>query len=500
MRSRASRSLAAEVRQQLRNAQSTPGFGDGAGLPAASHDGLSTGFSTATGDPFKYFRRLHVGATAWNVFGQLGFNPYYQTYSTPAIAITSVPDFGTTGLMHGTVAGVDFSQYRVAAFIYVPGLGWYTKPSVRGADGGDRCRRDLAGGCQHGRRGQSRSTGDDSRRVAGARRVRPRRSVGRQSARPRGTRRVSSRHERALRADPPVCQPDLGGERRAQPAGPGSNYFSALPTDIWSDPAGLHLTLHDHDGSWWSTETTLLGEELGYGTYWYQTNSRTDNLDVNVTFGGGFTFDDYGDEASPDGSGSREIDVGEDSRWGVATDPNTQNTKQPYDFVAANRHRFNLPDLSSDPALTRILIWKPDSLHFITLKGDYSPAHYPPSAVVDEYLYTQDEAAGRYVPKPGRERVHFNLWLNKTVNGAAPSDGQPVEVVIKDFAFAPDPAAPVITGATTAGAVKWHAFHYQIAATNSPTRFGASGLPEGFTVHADTGAISGCRPSRAFLT
>jgi hypothetical protein len=43
----------------------------------ASHDGLSTGFDTAGGDPFKYFRRLHVGATAWNVFAQMGFNPYY---------------------------------------------------------------------------------------------------------------------------------------------------------------------------------------------------------------------------------------------------------------------------------------------------------------------------------------------------------------------------------------------------------------------------------------
>lgn len=63
-------------RAELRRAQQT--LGDGEGLPSASHDGLSTGFDTAGGDPFKYFLRLHVGATAWNVFAQIGFNPYYS--------------------------------------------------------------------------------------------------------------------------------------------------------------------------------------------------------------------------------------------------------------------------------------------------------------------------------------------------------------------------------------------------------------------------------------
>jgi hypothetical protein len=58
------------LRQELRRAQSTPPFGDGEGLAAASHEGVSTGFG------FLLFRRLHVGATAWNVFAQLRFNPF----------------------------------------------------------------------------------------------------------------------------------------------------------------------------------------------------------------------------------------------------------------------------------------------------------------------------------------------------------------------------------------------------------------------------------------
>jgi hypothetical protein len=41
---------------------------------------------------------------------------------------------------------------------------------------------------------------------------------------------------------------------------------------------------------------------------------------------------------------------------------------------------------------------------------------------------------GSDVPKPGHERVRLNLWL---FGGAVPSDGQPVEIVVESFAFAP---------------------------------------------------------------
>lgn len=69
--------LADDIRQQLQIAQQTEPFGDGYGIAAASVDGLTTGFQTAGGIAFKYFRRLHVGAVAWNVFAQLGVSPYY---------------------------------------------------------------------------------------------------------------------------------------------------------------------------------------------------------------------------------------------------------------------------------------------------------------------------------------------------------------------------------------------------------------------------------------
>jgi hypothetical protein len=53
------------------------------------------------------------------------------------------------------------------------------------------------------------------------------------------------------------------------------------------------------------------------------------------------------------------------------------------------------------------------------------------------------------------------------------------------------PATPVITSPASAVCNAGSAFAYQITATNSPTGFGASGLPPGLTVNATSGLISG---------
>lgn len=70
-------------RQVLRSAQQTATNGDGQGIVAASHDGLTTGFG------FEYHRRLHTGATSWNVFAQLGVNPYYEPLAMPRNVIAN---------------------------------------------------------------------------------------------------------------------------------------------------------------------------------------------------------------------------------------------------------------------------------------------------------------------------------------------------------------------------------------------------------------------------
>lgn len=53
------------------------------------------------------------------------------------------------------------------------------------------------------------------------------------------------------------------------------------------------------------------------------------------------------------------------------------------------------------------------------------------------------------------------------------------------------PPPPVITSPVTTTAISNAAFSYQITATNSPTSFGASGLPSGLSVNSTTGLITG---------
>lgn len=62
--------------QQLEIAQSSAENSNGKGLVAACHDGVTTGFIDELGSAQHYSARLHVGATAWFVFAELGKNPY----------------------------------------------------------------------------------------------------------------------------------------------------------------------------------------------------------------------------------------------------------------------------------------------------------------------------------------------------------------------------------------------------------------------------------------
>jgi endonuclease/exonuclease/phosphatase family metal-dependent hydrolase len=65
--------------------------------------------------------------------------------------------------------------------------------------------------------------------------------------------------------------------------------------------------------------------------------------------------------------------------------------------------------------------------------------------------------------------------------------------VVRDFLIpaATVPTVPSIYSATTASGVAGQPFTYQIAATNAPTSFGASGLPAGLSGNTTTGLISG---------
>lgn len=89
---------------ELQQLQDTAPNGNDKGIVAAPADGLTTGFD------WQYFNRLHVGATAWYVFAQRGYNPYWNT-TIAAGALTGRVDLQGRGDDSGAVITLTGSVY-----------------------------------------------------------------------------------------------------------------------------------------------------------------------------------------------------------------------------------------------------------------------------------------------------------------------------------------------------------------------------------------------------
>jgi hypothetical protein len=226
----------------------------------------------------------------------------------------------------------------------------------------------------------------------------------------------------ALTAAAALALPAAAGTRTAAPArtisfsgytwqvksssskvGPGPNFFSSSASNVWVDAQGrLHLAITHARGRWWCAEIVNTAS-LGYGTYTFTLASPVDALDPNVTLGL-FTWNDDPAYAH------RELDV-EFARWGNAADAtNGQYVVQPWDSPGHLVRVTQTSATSSSAAFS----WRPGSVAFSSSAA--SPA---------SWTYT-----GSDVPVPGGEHARMNLWL---YNGSAPTNGQPVEVVVQSF-------------------------------------------------------------------
>jgi hypothetical protein len=355
------------------------------------------------------------------------------------VSVDGVPTYATLGYVTGTVTGVEPATHHVAVYIHIEGSGWWTKPTTVTPT----VPIDPAGQF-------SANVG-----TGGAGSLDPYATIFCAALLPvatsppiaLGAGRIPATlsplaidcHERHGRTVS-FAGRTWGVKSAPLPVGPGPNPFSARTEDVFVDAAGLHLRIDFHDSQWWSTEVILL-ETLGYGTYSVQTDSELDDLDRDVTLGM-FTWDSYGDEETVPGDPFREIDF-EDGRWGNAADPtNAHMVVQPY-TNPENLRRYTIPDLAADARLTRFFTWLPGQIEFVALSGHHDPTSYPGAAVIDEWLYV-DAPPQRHVPTEGRETFAINLWL--ALGATQPASGQPVEVLITDFSFVPEPGSPLLLG------------------------------------------------------
>jgi hypothetical protein len=335
----------------------------------------------------------------------------------PGIEITSVPTYGVWGVpLRGRVGCVDPAAYKVAVYIFVEG--WWNKPYAASPltpiqPDGTWSTNVTTGGCdQLATRFAAflLPNGVDPQGLGGG-----------------------SGFSQTMLTYPHVIVGRLPGTRSIQfsgstwvvkrtgtcrQVGPGPNYFSDDPADVWVDGDGqLHLRIVNRSGVWWSTEV-INTDPAAYGTYTFTLASYVDTIDPNAVVGL-FTWDDLGD---PPAYG--EIDV-EFSRWGnPSAANNAQFVVQPY-YAAGHLHPF--PMQLQGELSTHRFEWQPDSVQFASYQGLASPP--TPGDLIESWTYS-----GSDVPPPGRGNARINLWL---FNGVPPTNGQPLELIVRSFQFSP---------------------------------------------------------------
>ena len=97
---------------------------------------------------------------------------------------------------------------------------------------------------------------------------------------------------------------------------------------------------------------------------------------------------------------------------------------QPFD-TPGHLVRFAVPAGVTNS--THSFVWETNRVTFQSQRGSYTPSPAPTN-IIRTWTYPLD------VPQSGDENIRINLWL---FNGAAPTDHQEIEVIIKSFAFLP---------------------------------------------------------------
>jgi hypothetical protein len=201
--------------------------------------------------------------------------------------------------------------------------------------------------------------------------------------------------------------------------GPGPNHWDR--DNAWVDANGcLHLRLTHRNNQWYGAEVQTQ-QKLGHGRYQFWLEGRIDKLDPNVVLG---LFNYPTPDVGPDGT--HEIDI-EFAQWGNPyaprgnytvwpASPGLRQETKPFSFV-----------LKSDSSL-HCLAWSPTAVRFESFHGRAGATN----ELFAHWLFQPTNPASfiSQMPMP----VHINLWCFK---GRPPSNGQPVEWIIRAFKFTP---------------------------------------------------------------
>lgn len=329
---------------------------------------------------------------------------------SPSLTFTHVPALGVTEPVEGTVSCADPAAHQLVTYIYV-GTGWWVKPTF--ANPVTPINPDGTW-LTNIHTGELDKTATMIMTFLIPSTYAPP-LMGGGSTLPEELFANAITYERVLRFSGFLWDvKDSTG-----PVGPGPNNFSGRPEDVWVDGDGrLHLTITQRNGLWYSTEI-VSRQAMGYGTYVFKTTGPIDTLDENMVLGL-FTWDN---EAPAENY--REIDI-EYGRWGNPNNPcNAQFVVQPWD-TPGNLYCF-LANLPGETA-THSVAWRQNLVQFSSGSGHSYPI--PAANLFADWIYTNTNN----IPANGPANARMNLWL---MNGSAPANGQPIELIIDEFSYWP---------------------------------------------------------------
>ena len=195
------------------------------------------------------------------------------------------------------------------------------------------------------------------------------------------------------------------------------------PKNVTVDGDGfLHLRIANSGGTWTSSEL-FTTDRLGFGTYAWQVDGPIDTYDKNVVLG----LFPYGPAAGLGADGTNEIDI-EYSRWGQANGPNGDWTDYPAsgNTVGELSYTFSLSGMTLS---TSRFAWSSASITSTLLAG-LQPSDGS-TGLIKTWTYAPPMPSTNIPQQP--LPLGMNLWCFD----APPSDGNPVEIVIRDFVFVP---------------------------------------------------------------
>jgi len=194
------------------------------------------------------------------------------------------------------------------------------------------------------------------------------------------------------------------------------------PNNVTVDAAGyLHLKISRNNNTWSAAEL-FTTDRLGFGTYQWQVDGPIDTFDKNVVLG----LFPYGPAAGIGADGTNEIDI-EYSRWGQANGPNGDWTNYPASGSTIGEMSYTF-SLGGATLSTSRFTWTTTSITDFLFAG-LQPIDGT-AGLIKTWTYAPSNPTVN-IPQQALP-LGMNLWCFST----PPSDGNPVEIVIRDFSFA----------------------------------------------------------------